>query len=223
MRLILQSCFTFVAVVTAFVLASVQAPAQDESPVWQRGEILTNGSGGLELIAQNQERTFTIADSGKELKFRFLRLSGEREHKLAFTGKTDRSQTFTGDGTRLTITAATPDTIVAEFETFNESRGLAFLEVTSNEEITTGTLVVDSQGIFFQTPESQIYIRGAGAQAFRDKLQNGYRVVLPIDQNMKVRIAVSTREIEEAELETIQLSLAESKMENGVNPPRPSS
>lgn len=180
-----------------FVLIAEQAPAQ--RPEWIPGERLTSAAerattGTLVLIAGPEERSYKIANSNCTLTLRLLRLSGERELSMVFTSKSETSNIYEGGSAKMSLVSAGPARATTEFAVGEQTEGLAFAEIRSSSESTSGTLNRKGNGVRLIDQGVAIDLEFDATRVFREQSGDGFRMVAPLQPGQKVLLTISTSE-----------------------------
>lgn len=181
-------------------LAVSLAPAQDATP-WTSGTPLratAAASGGttatLSLTMGERPGNYLLSRNGPEITFRLMTLSGEREIPFTVAETTTDKNVFEGRGYRLTVQSVDPYTTLAEFETLEQTRGIAYMVVSSEDNATSTQLLQNFSGVRLDLPGTPIYLQSAGGQTFRNIRRDMIELLSPMDPRTKVRFSISTQE-----------------------------
>ncbi len=208
----------------AWLLAIVLAPASlaAQAPEWDAGEVLRAGDGAepgttgtLTLVSRQRERRFDITPFANVAAFQFLRLSGERELPMEFVDKEPGRMYFEGSGAQLTISAISSTQVIAEYETDGETQGLAFLGVNTRDRETSISMSLEVDGVIYESARGVLRVKAVGGQSFRERTARGYRVVVPMEEDTIVRIAISLEPLTDQEIEDANLALAPAQKKSG--------
>jgi hypothetical protein len=217
-----SSLFAFFPIfIMALAMVLFTMPAVAQNVFWQEGQKLGVPStmattGTLSLVTTDQEKTYQIEGFNRVMKLKLLRLSGEREWKLPIIEKTSSKNIFEGEDARLVVNAISSETVILEYQVKNGVDGLAFLTVESDTFNTTATLAAGSGDLGFEDEGGGFYIQTVGGKALRKRTSRGYRIIIPMDKQKVVRIAISTNKLPLEDIESAILSAIIPKRPEGL-------
>lgn len=176
------------------------AQAQETTP-WTSGSTLRStatASGSttatLSLTTGELPGNYLLSRNGPLVTFRLMTLSGEREIPFTVSETTESRNVFEGRGYRFTVESVDPFTTIAEFETLEQTRGIAYMVVSSDDNATSTQLLQDFSGVRLELPDSPIFLQSAGGQSFRNIRRDMIEILSPLDPRTKIRFSISTEE-----------------------------
>lgn len=182
-------------------MAMAQAEFMAGQPFAAPGEAAT-----LSVYTGAAPQEFALPQIGATLSMRLFPLSADRELRMGLDKAGAGEQSYAGNNAKMHVKMVSKDTMIAEFETGKDLRGLARIEMRMADGGTTVSLMRDQPGVRFEKGDAKIHVQVFGTRPFRNPGKTGATIVASLEPEKKVRVVISTTP--QGEKESMEAKLA---------------
>lgn len=190
----------------AMVAGAVPATAQ---PSWPAGQPMGSEeatTGTLNIRYGTRAGTFRVQNVPGTMSMEFYQPMAAVPIGLALQEVTPRGVVLRSQSAELRGGPIDAQTALFEYSVLGQVDPLAISSLRADTQHSTRTLRLTPTGMEINGERGEtIYFTVGAPQVFRDRSNRGFRLVAPMREGMKTRLAISTRPLTAAEVTTLEL------------------
>lgn len=195
---------------TTLLIPLVCGSSLAQEPTWRSGIPLGTGDHAvtrtLTLETGDQPGQYRLRGADAMLEIAVLSPDTNRSDPMPLRRADEKRNVYGSDGIEITVFAVDSETALIEFQTSEQTRRLALMEIRSDTSMTTMTLQREHSGVIFSGEHGTVNLRTTGRKALRTVTPDGVRIVAPLDSGSEIRLSISREEMTDEEIRAIDIS-----------------